>query len=129
MIAWAKALAKRHWPRLGLRAILLSTFILIALLPGFGALFLRVYENTLVRQTESELIAESAALAAATAVNWPGGVPDQIKGSYLPEPPSIDLRGSSILPERPAPVAAGPVDPAAQTAAARIAPILAQTSS
>jgi len=128
MIAWAKALAKRHWPRLGLRAILLSTFILIALLPGFGALFLRVYENTLVRQTESELIAESAALAAATAVNWPGFVPDRIKESYQPEPPSIDLRGSSILPERPAPAAAGPVDPAAGTAAARIAPIFAQTT-
>ncbi len=128
MIARAKALAKRHWPRLGLRAILLSTFILIALLPGFGALFLRVYENTLVRQTESELIAESAALAAATAVNWPGFVPDRIHEPYQPEPPSIDLRGSSILPERPTPAAAGPVDPAAQTAAARTAPIFVQTT-
>jgi len=128
MIAWAKALAKRHWPRLGLRAILLSTFILIALLPGFGALFLRVYENTLVRQTESELIAESAALAAATAVDWPGFVSDRITGVYQPEPPSIDLRGSSILPERPAPAAGGSVDPAAQAAADRVAPVLARTT-
>ncbi len=128
MIAWAKALAKRHWPRLGLRAILLSIFILIALLPGFGALFLRVYENTLVRQTESELIAESAALAAATAVDWPGFVPERIIGSYQPEPPSIDLRGSAILPERPAPAAVGPVDPAARAAAARTGPIFGQTT-
>ena len=53
MIGRAKALAKRHWPRLRLRAILLLTFVFVAALPGIGALFLRVYENTLVRQTEA----------------------------------------------------------------------------
>jgi signal transduction histidine kinase len=128
MIAWAKAVAKRHWPLLGLRTILLSTFILVATLPGFGALFLRVYENAVVRQTESELIAESAALAAATAADWPGFVPNRTSIPYRPEPPSIDLRGSAILPERPAPGAAAPVDPAAQAAATRIAPVIAQTT-
>jgi signal transduction histidine kinase len=128
MIAPIKAFAKRHWPRLGLRAILLSTFILVATLPGFGALFLRIYENTLVRQTESELIAESAALAAATAADWPGFVPSRLESRIRPEPPTIDLRGSPILPDRPAPAAGGPPDPAAEAAAARIAPVIAQTS-
>jgi len=129
MIAWAKALAKRHWPLLGLRAILLGTFILVAALPGFGALFLRVYENTLVRQTESELIAESAALAAATAVDWPGFAPSRSLARDRPEPPTIDLRGSSVLPDRPAPSPVpGSVDPAARAAAHRVAPILAQTT-
>jgi len=127
MIAPIKAFAKRHWPRLGLRAILLSTFILVATLPGFGALFLRIYENTLVRQTESELIAESAALAAATAADWPGFVPSRPESRIRPEPPTIDLRGSPILPDRPAPAAGGPVDPAAEVAAARIAPVVEQT--
>jgi signal transduction histidine kinase len=129
MIERLKRLAKRHWPRLGLRAILLSTFILIALLPGFGALFLRVYENTLVRQTESELIAEGAALAAAAAADWPGFVDGQTHLPYRPEPPSIDLRGSPILPERPPPVpASGGIDPPARIAASRVAPVLAQTT-
>jgi len=129
MIARLKAFIKRHWPRLGLRAILLGTLILVATLPGWGALFLRVYENTLVRQTESELIAEGAALAAATAAEWPGYAPRAAAPApYRPEPPSIDLRGSTILPERPAPSpAAGPVDPAARQAAARVAPVLAET--
>ncbi|HMI18292.1 MAG TPA: HAMP domain-containing sensor histidine kinase [Sphingomonas sp.] len=128
MIARLKTIAKRHWPRLGLRTILLSTFILVATLPGFGALFLRVYENTLVRQTESELIAESAALSAATAAAWPGFAIDRNR-LYQPEPPTIDLRGSPILPERPAPAAAlGTVDTAARIAAARIAPVIAQTT-
>ena len=128
MIARFKAFIKRHWPRLGLRAILLGTLILVATLPGWGALFLRVYENTLVRQTESELIAEGAALAAATAADWPGYRAPQQPASYQPEAPSIDLRGSPILPERPAPApAAGPVDSNALIAFRRIAPVLAET--
>ena len=127
MIGRLKAAAKRHWPRLGLRTILLGTFILVATLPGWGALFLRVYENSVVRQTESALIAESAALAAAAAANWPGFAPNASPTALQPEPPSIDLRGSPVLSERPAPSAAGAVEPAAQVAAARIAPILAQT--
>ena len=127
MIAWAKAAAKRHWPQLGLRTILLSTFILVATLPGFGALFLRVYENAVVRQTESELIAESAALAAATAADWPGFLPDQSEPPYRPEPPTVDLRGSAILPDRPAPDPRGPVNPGARIAAERMAPVLART--
>ena len=126
MIARLKAIAKRHWPRLGLRTILLGTFILVATLPGWGALFLRVYENSVVRQTESALIAESAALAAAAAVDWPGAVSGA--AGAQPEPPSIDLRGSPVLPERPAPAAAGPIDAAARAVAQRIAPVLAQTS-
>lgn len=128
MIARLKAFIKRRWPRLGLRAILLGTLILVATLPGWGALFLRVYENTLVRQTESELIAEGAALAAATAADWPNYRPHPDPAPFRPEPPSIDLRGSLILPERPAPpLSANPVDPAARLAAARIAPVLAET--
>jgi signal transduction histidine kinase len=127
IIGRLKAVAKRHWPLLGLRTILLGTFILVAALPGFGALFLRVYENSVVRQTESELIAESAALAAATAVAWPGFTPEPAALPFRLESPSVDLRGSPILPERPAPGAAGPIDPAARIAAARMAPIVAQT--
>ena len=67
LIEALKAPIRRRWPRLHLRTILLVTFVVVAALPGFGALFLRVYENTLVRQTEAELVAQSAALAAAAA--------------------------------------------------------------
>ena len=45
-------------PALRLRTILLSVLLFAAVLPGAGAVFLRVYENTLVRQTEAELIRE-----------------------------------------------------------------------
>lgn len=130
MIRPLKSWAKRHWPRLHLRTILIGTLLFAAILPGLGAIFLRVYENTLVRQTESELVAQGAALTAAAAILWPGARATPSSGvRYLPEPPTIDLRTTPVLAERPhATIAIGPIDPAAQLAAARIAPILTQTS-
>ena len=65
MIGALKDWAKRHWPPLRLRTILFLTLLFVAALPGIGAVFLRVYENTLVQQTEAELIAQGAALAGA----------------------------------------------------------------
>jgi signal transduction histidine kinase len=128
MIARVKTLVKRRWPRLRLRTILLSTFILVAALPGFGALFLRVYENVLVRQTEAELIAQGAALASVAEIDWPGYTPIA-PGAYRPEPPAIDLRTSAILPDRPAPqLLPGGADTAAVAIARRLAPAFAETS-
>lgn len=139
MIAQAKAFAKRHWPRLGLRTILMGTLLFVAALPGVGAIFLRVYENTLVRQTEAELVAQGAALAATAETLWPGNQPalepaiaDRGVSSdyYMPEPPTIDLRSTPVLPERP-PARTGTAlsaDPAGALVAERMAPIIARTA-
>nr|WP_277998607.1 HAMP domain-containing sensor histidine kinase [Sphingomonas liriopis] len=87
-----------------MRTILFATLFVVAALPGFGAVFLRVYENTLVRQTEAELVAQGAALAATAAADWPGA-----KGGALypqrivPPGDGVDLSQTPILPERPAP--------------------------
>ncbi len=119
---------KRYWPGLRLRTILFGAFLFVAALPGFGAVFLRVYENTLVRQTESELIAQGAALAA-TAGHRSGGpsTPDEW-GYYTAESPQIDLSRSAIEPERPNPVLTS-LKPSllSQAMAAQMAPIIAQT--
>lgn len=135
MIGAAKAWARRHWPRLSLRTYLFASFFLVAALPGVGAVFLRVYENTLVRQTEAELAAQGAALAASAAAMWPG-----TSSSLLSRAPvmarrpyeaggitEVDLSSTPILPERPAPVPAGPPTADARAAAVRFAPVLAQT--
>jgi signal transduction histidine kinase len=133
LIEAIKAPVRRHWPRLRLRTILLVTFVFVAALPGVGALFLRVYENTLVRQTEAELIAQSTALAAAASAEWPGStgpeliprVSNGIAGGPLS---TIDL-GTKPLPERPAPIAmAGNPSPDAQTAAVRLTPLFDATA-
>lgn len=137
MIEALKAPIRRHWPRLRLRTILLLTFVAVAALPGFGALFLRVYENTLVRQTEAELVAQGVALAAVAAVDWPGAKPlpaiqqqpvdlDGVAGGTLS---TIDLRTTPVLPERPDPMPSGGPPAADGLAAAdRLGPILQVTS-
>lgn len=93
-----RAVVRAHWPALRLRTILLSVLLFAAILPGASAIFLRVYENTLVRQTEAELIAQTAALAAAAEVMWPGTpIPAvdpaarRAPGYFQPEPAMIDL--------------------------------------
>jgi signal transduction histidine kinase len=139
---------RRHWPRLRLRTLLFGIFVFVAGLPGLSAVFLRVYENTLVRQTEGELIAQGAAIAAAAgsrfdAVPKPLGgeaatystassiasrsvVPNN--GYYRPEPPRIDLNQAVIFGPRPGPIAAAVTASAADLAmASRVEPIIAQT--
>lgn len=120
-----------------LRWLLLGVLVFAAALPGVAALGLRVYENALVRRTEAEVSAQAAALAASTALLWPGAR----NQPTIAAPPSprldpyaaalatgIDLSSSVILPERPdpAPASAAP-DPAALEAARRIAPAIDET--
>lgn len=102
MIAALKNVAKAHWPKLRLRSILLGTLLFVAALPGVAALFLRVYENTIVQQTEAELISQSVVLASAYKSAWRNGVPDTARRYLAPEIPTIDLRTMPVLPPRPA---------------------------
>lgn len=134
MIRRLKDFAKRRWPALRLRTIVFSVLLFAAAMPGVSAIFLRVYENTLVRQTEAELAAQGAALAAAAGVSWPGAAADappavSSPGYYRPETTTIDLSRSPLLPERPAAMqAASAPDPAAAAAAAKLDPVIARTS-
>ena len=121
MIGSLKAFLKRFWPSLRLRTILFATLVFAAALPGFGAVFLRVYENTLVQQTEAELIAQGAVLVSAYRTFWMAQGPVREGPAQLqPERPTIDLNAMPILAEqRPAPAPPGRFDPRAFAAAAR----------
>jgi signal transduction histidine kinase len=138
-----KAWLKRHWPRMRLRTLLFGIFLFVAALPGISAVFLRVYENTLVRQTEAELITQGAAIVAAAGgrfdatpkpVAGPRSTSDRYvndvidTGFYRPEPPKIDLSASEIEPERPdpSPTTRTP-DPQALARAQQLEPIIDQT--
>jgi two-component system sensor histidine kinase ChvG len=116
-----KNFLKRYWPPLSLRTILFGTLLFVAALPGVGAVFLRVYENGIVQQTEAELIAQSAVLASAYRTAW--GAPPELRPPS-PEPPSIDLRANPVLPGRPLPVASGLPDPRAVAVAVQLAPVV-----
>jgi signal transduction histidine kinase len=134
LIAAIKAFAKRRWPRLRLRVILFAVLFFAAAMPGISAIFLRVYENTLVRQTEAELVAQGAALSAAAALAWPGARLERpadrdTPGYYAPEPTTIDLRTSQVLPERPAARSTTTaVDPAAIAVARGVDPLIERTT-
>lgn len=104
-----KDLIAPWWPALRLRTILFGVLLFAATMPAIGAISLRVYENTLVRQTEAELVAQGAALAALASVSWPGAPAhtprpdDPPEGYYKPEFTTIDLSRDPLLSERPAP--------------------------
>lgn len=95
----AKDWLKGHWPALRLRTILFATLLFVAALPGIGAVFLRVYENTLVQQTEAELIAQGAVLAGAYRASWPEPLPPP-PDTLAPQQPRIDLNAMSTLPSQ-----------------------------
>lgn len=135
MIERLKDLIAPFWPKLRLQVILFGVLLFAAVMPAIGAIALRVFENTLVRQTEAELVAQGAALAAVASVEWPGApppVPRPVKppdGYYRPEFTTIDLSGGPVLGERPPPrTARRAPDPDALVVARLITPIIDRTT-
>lgn len=135
MIERLKDLIAPWWPALGLRTILFGVLVFAAAMPAIGAISLRVYENTLVRQTEAELVAQGAAIAAMASVGWPGAptpVPRPERppdGYFRPEFTTIDLSRDAVLPERPVPPPAGQAaDPQAVSAARALEPVVERTT-
>lgn len=130
MIDRLKVLIASVWPVLRLRTILLGAFLFVAALPGLGAIFLRVYENALVRRTEAELVAQAAALGATAALLWPDTSASAPTGSpeYHDRQTEVDLSSSPILPARPsaAPARSAPHN-SAQAVARRMEPVFGET--
>ncbi len=114
----------------------------VLLLPLFSLYFLKLYQNQLIQQTESELIAQSAALAAIfkreVETTFPLGValgakvaPAPATSSdepYRPIWPKLELAKESLLPPRPpARPPSTPADPAFVALGARMMPDLLAT--
>lgn len=132
MITAAKEFLKRYWPRLRLRTILLAVLLFAAAMPLFGGVFLRVYENALVRQTEAELVAQGAAMAAVASLEWPGApppAPTPRRRIYRQEATEIDLGSTPILAERPrGHKTLRPADADAVAVAQRLEPVIERTT-
>jgi len=135
LIERLKDMIAPYWPALRLRTILLGVLVFAAAMPAIGAISLRVYENTLVRQTEAELVAQGAAIAAMASLDWPGAStppPRPVKppdGYFHPEFTTIDLSRDPVLPERPRPPRAGvAMVPEAMAVAARLEPVVERTT-
>lgn len=122
------------WPPLRLRVILFGVLLFAAAMPLIGMISLRVYENTLVRQTEAELVAQGAALTSVAAAAWPGARPlpprpkEPPPGYFTPQFTNIDLSRDPVLPERPPARRTGlKADPEAATVARIMSPIVEGT--
>ncbi|RWE64519.1 ATP-binding protein [Mesorhizobium sp.] len=136
-VSTQKWIGSKWRPRLA--TVVVAILIMVMALPLVGLFFFRLYENQLIRQTEAELIAQGAALAAiyAQEVRDAGiaieklgaAVPaerDNPDSPYRPIEPSLDLASDRVLPTRPAATAAT-VDPAFAAIGARLSGILAET--
>ncbi len=104
-------------PTLGM--IVFIVLMTVLALPLVSLFFFRLYENELVRQTEAELIAQSAALAASFAheIESVAGADALLGAPVAPAPstgsnfdhslqPSLDLTSDDVLGPRPEAVAA-----------------------
>jgi len=136
------ALGARRLP--GIRSLLLATYLAVLLLPVAGIGILRLYESALIRQTEAELLAQAAVLAAAYRTAWlahaPAGAlagmpkaelqwgPPPQGGSterWTPLMPQLDLAEGPILPRAPdAAPAKQPADATAREIAPSLTPVV-----
>ncbi|MBK1838382.1 HAMP domain-containing histidine kinase [Azospirillum sp. YIM B02556] len=127
--------------RLPIGPVLLAMNLAALILPLSGLWILGLYESALIRQTESELIAQAGVVAALYRDAWreAGGRTDGLgppvdpRWTHRPgfDPPwmprfaSLDLAEDPVLPGPPDPVAvAAAADPAAVRAGGRLGPIL-----
>ena len=129
----------RKWrPSVGL---IVALVVITALaLPLAGLFFFRIYENQLVHQAESELIGQSAVLAAVMrrdVEGLPTSVPLGAEAlqprsdpaePYQPIAPTLDLTSDDLLGRRPeAQAAPAPANPAFIALGQRLTPDLVDT--
>lgn len=128
--------------RPNLSLIVFLVLVSVLLLPLFTLYFLKVYQNQLIQETESELIAQSAALAAAfhrevestipkdvaLGAKLPPAKPKLADDPYQPIWPKLELADETVLPPRAAALPPPkPANPAYVALGARMAADLVAT--
>lgn len=124
-----------------LRTVFVAVNVVLLLVPLGGVLLLRLYENVLVRRTESDLIAQGALVAAAfraevrreiavRGLPAPGPLLPSAQadatGRLAPLAATLDLARDPVLPPAPEPKAARAADPVVAAAAARLSGLLTE---
>ena len=132
---------RQKW-RPSLSLVLFIVLASVLLLPLFSLYFLKIYQNQLIQQTESELIAQSAALSAVFGHEVEAAIPQAVMlgvkvppaaqkspgEPYQPIWPKLELANASVLPPRPqARAPSAPADPAFVALGARLMPDLVAT--
>ena len=116
-----------------LRTLLLLSNLAVLALPVAGLWALRLYESALIRQTESELVAQAAVLAGILREQLrPAPAPDQPPGPAAPTAAALalarraglDLATDPVLPPQPDDTPGTPADPAFTKLAEALTPVL-----
>lgn len=130
----------RHKPRFRLRTILVVVNLFVLIMPLGSIYFFRIYENELVRQTESELIAQGAYICALykqnvkalTGGNSSYGNPVSFtqndSAKYNVTLPVLDLASAKIYPPRPDAGQGQAADDIAKRAGKAIFPIIKEAT-
>jgi len=146
----SRSFRDKYRPPLSL--VVAMVLCIMLLVPLAGVAFFRIYENQLIEATEAELIAQSAAIAAATAQRLSAlggpelplgtitagiaqtgsygrnGLVGQYFGIWTPLPSQLDLNATPVLPARPDPEKAGRLPHLVYTRAGKeLGPILKET--
>jgi two-component system, OmpR family, sensor histidine kinase CreC len=129
-----RLLVRQKW-RPSLAMIVCAVLTTVMALPLAGLFFFRLYENQLIRQTEAELTAQCAVLAAlferevnSTLPPSTDDAPARREPPFTPIEPSLDLAGSKILGPRPdGRPPTDPPDAALLDIGRRLQPVLAGT--
>jgi signal transduction histidine kinase len=126
----------------GIRSLLLATYFVVLLLPVAGIGILRLYESALLRQTEAELMAQAAVLAAIYRTDWLENAPPraidampkvelqwsgsaEYGGRWIPLLPQLDLADAPVLAKpADAVLPAGAADAVALEVARTLRPIV-----
>ena len=123
--------------RPSLRLVAAGLIAAVFLLPLVSLVFLRLYENLLIRQTEAELIGQTAVIAAAASSLGEGlapGPPAPPQATryvvdhperYAPVEPGLDLATGEVLDPRPDALPAPPLTEAEARLGTALTPILA----
>lgn len=138
------ALFSRRLPHI--RTLLLATYLTVLLLPVAGIGMLRLYESALLRQTEAELLAQTAVLSATYRAAWlerapPGALAGMPRATLpwgvAPSPqsterwttlvPTLDFATVDILPRAPDPAMTDrPPEATAVEAATPLKPVIGE---
>ena len=126
------------------QTVLLMSNLLVLALPVAGVSLFKLYDSLLIRQTESELIVQSAALGAlyldelqraaksvGTDLETYGRLdqapPPEAHAPLSPAIPGLDLARHPILPPSPEALPGPPADPLARAIGRRLEPVLVET--
>ena len=130
----AREVSRAIRPRLRfrLRTVLIFASLSVLVMPLLGVYVLRLHEDTLLRQTQTELTVVAALLASsfraslleATPPSAPAAPNARSVAAASPDPPSLDLSLAAIAPPFPEAKAGKPASALAQEVGSRLAGVV-----